>query len=683
MDDGSNRSGNKLSQQTRKHVERPIATHQTSFATHFHSAKRSAKAETTTSRSRQETLVSSINENLSEIEGGGGGNPTVPVSQKFRKLFEVDLMGAATSLLKLLCAVDTFPPGLYGGPALREAVRRYEKLWLPMIAEYEKKKITMRNRIQVEAEQRQALSDVKWLWEGIQIPGDDSWQFRAKQKYGPLVPPLDIAWVWYLHRLDPVAYHDCCQNYFGQTIDAGRGAAEDGGSVIAALAFDSGHHRSSALTRVIWGALYLREPFYPPVDRQRQITEINGDLLDLDATEGKDMDGTKRNSLVQRLASHKEKADFMTALEFDFESAAETQRRFFEQIMSRWKMYSSKVWLVEAVKRYHNWLQVQADLLESDPARAGQLVAPMDIALMWHAHMACNWAYEKECRTVLELDGLIPHDPVTSDARDSSNISQRVQITKDVWSQIAANDNTVGSLTRKGAPMAFAPTRHTICEVLCHSEARKEIWGQSERAGFEKMYQNWWVEGEYTASRCSCSSFWLRVVFLLLWFIAGILISYYTETCETTVTNNDEVVECTDYSAYILWPALVLGIICFRPFFTTCCLNLWGYKRFQAAMGGWDLPHSSTHPFWDFPSKWKLPFWIAPHREHYGEDPSRLRWWCPHVTCVLVLVVVFFVAFFVPPVSDALIGAAREVVDFVIYCANQLASKLSGVFESL
>eukprot|EP00638_Chattonella_subsalsa_P012894 CAMPEP_0117780866 /NCGR_PEP_ID=MMETSP0948-20121206/2492_1 /TAXON_ID=44440 /ORGANISM="Chattonella subsalsa, Strain CCMP2191" /LENGTH=376 /DNA_ID=CAMNT_0005608761 /DNA_START=16 /DNA_END=1146 /DNA_ORIENTATION=+ len=266
----------------------------------------------------------------------------------------------------------------------------------------------MRNRIQVEAEQRQALSDVKWLWEGIQIPGDDSWQFRAKQKYGPLVPPLDIAWVWYLHRLDPVAYHDCCQNYFGQTIDAGRGAAEDGGSVIAALAFDSGHHRSSALTRVIWGALYLREPFYPPVDRQRQITEINGDLLD--ATEGKDMDGTKRNSLVQRLASHKEKADFMTALEFDFESAAETQRRFFEQIMSRWKMYSSKVWLVEAVKRYHNWLQVQADLLESDPARAGQLVAPMDIALMWHAHMACNWAYEKECRTVLELDGLIPHD---------------------------------------------------------------------------------------------------------------------------------------------------------------------------------------------------------------------------------------------------------------------------------
>jgi hypothetical protein len=68
------------------------------------------------------------------------------------------------------------PPlgGLCQGDVLKESLRRYEKLWLPLVA------------------QQQAVAG-------------------GPQGYSHLVPPLDIALLWHLHRLQPEVYAADCR----------------------------------------------------------------------------------------------------------------------------------------------------------------------------------------------------------------------------------------------------------------------------------------------------------------------------------------------------------------------------------------------------------------------------------------------------------------------------------------
>ena len=71
---------------------------------------------------------------------------------------------------------------LYLSPAmLSVAVFRYEELWLPMLA-------------------------------------------TQKNDENGLVPPVDVAWVWHLHRLNPLGYAAFCLERFGTVVDPGASA---------------------------------------------------------------------------------------------------------------------------------------------------------------------------------------------------------------------------------------------------------------------------------------------------------------------------------------------------------------------------------------------------------------------------------------------------------------------------
>lgn len=59
--------------------------------------------------------------------------------------------------------------GLYGGAALEAAIQRYWRLWMPLLAEH------------------QACP-------------------RRRAQAGLLRPPLDVAWAWFAHRLNPTQY---------------------------------------------------------------------------------------------------------------------------------------------------------------------------------------------------------------------------------------------------------------------------------------------------------------------------------------------------------------------------------------------------------------------------------------------------------------------------------------------
>ncbi|XP_078364164.1 uncharacterized protein LOC144648506 [Oculina patagonica] len=85
------------------------------------------------------------------------------------------LVQAASNVLDFLEVVDEFP-GLYAGPILRNAIRRYEVFWLPLAAK----------------------------------------QGRESRL---LAAPLDIAWVWHVHMLAPDSYEQDCLNIVSQVID--------------------------------------------------------------------------------------------------------------------------------------------------------------------------------------------------------------------------------------------------------------------------------------------------------------------------------------------------------------------------------------------------------------------------------------------------------------------------------
>ena len=88
--------------------------------------------------------------------------------------FGIDLIQAAKNELAFLEEVAKYP-NLRAGPLLREAIRRYEQLWLPLAARH--------------------------------------------STHSQMAAPLDIAWVWHVHMLAPYHYEKDCANVVSKIVD--------------------------------------------------------------------------------------------------------------------------------------------------------------------------------------------------------------------------------------------------------------------------------------------------------------------------------------------------------------------------------------------------------------------------------------------------------------------------------
>lgn len=95
--------------------------------------------------------------------------------------FGIDLVEAAIAQRQFLRIVDD-NPSLYAGPHVRNAIRRYELFWLPLLAQ---------NATRIK----------KWF-----IPLN-------------IAAPLDIAWVWHVHMLSPVSYQRDCNEIVATLVD--------------------------------------------------------------------------------------------------------------------------------------------------------------------------------------------------------------------------------------------------------------------------------------------------------------------------------------------------------------------------------------------------------------------------------------------------------------------------------
>ena len=118
-----------------------------------------------------------------------------------------NLLQNAQNLLSFLEVVDQYP-GLCRGPLLKNAVRRYEQLWLPLAAAH------------------MTLST-------------------------PLAAPFDIAWVWHTHVLATSYYVKDCTRFFDKVVDH---------KVRIASGVDCSDEAHTK-TKELWQVLYPEEPF--------------------------------------------------------------------------------------------------------------------------------------------------------------------------------------------------------------------------------------------------------------------------------------------------------------------------------------------------------------------------------------------------------------------------------------
>lgn len=126
----------------------------------------------------------------------------------------INLIDAARKQLAFLREVD-IRPFLYQGSLVRNAIRRYEECWLPLISRYKGK---------------------DWV---------------------PLAPPLDVHWIWHVHILAPYYYQKDCQRLLNCVPDH---------------KLLSEAQRLTAMERAksIWEATYKNEPFEISLDKMMQ-----------------------------------------------------------------------------------------------------------------------------------------------------------------------------------------------------------------------------------------------------------------------------------------------------------------------------------------------------------------------------------------------------------------------------
>lgn len=123
------------------------------------------------------------------------------ISRK-RIRIDVDLLDAALAHRQFLKVVDEHPC-LYAGPHVQNAIRRYELLWLPLVA------------------QTSAVD---------------------------LAAPIDIAWVWHVHMLSPLSYERDCNEIVSSLVDH---------KILMGQQREKGFEKA----RNLWTKMYPNEPF--------------------------------------------------------------------------------------------------------------------------------------------------------------------------------------------------------------------------------------------------------------------------------------------------------------------------------------------------------------------------------------------------------------------------------------
>ena len=197
----------------------------------------------------------------------------------------------------------------------------------------------------------------------------------------PLVPPLDVAWMWHAHKLNPLAYAADCEARFGALLDVPEGAS--------AFAFCT-LEKEDAASRALWEKSFPGVPFHLDASAPGAGLEL------LPAS------STFSSSIVE---------------------CASRQKDFLWQVSS--PLYAHPAFLADGLRRYTQLLQLMA-------LHPGSFITPCyDQDLMWHAHLGYPGAYARD--TTAAIGCVAVHDDTVNDRSEGSKLSLGVQETAALW----------------------------------------------------------------------------------------------------------------------------------------------------------------------------------------------------------------------------------------------------------
>ncbi|KAG0620699.1 hypothetical protein M758_4G236500 [Ceratodon purpureus] len=271
-----------------------------------------------------------------------------------------NLVTAAKQELSFLARVNQDPGLTHAGPALDCAVRRYEVCWLPLLASQEKGATA-------------------------------------------LVPPLDCAWVWHCHRLNPVRYAHDCKAVFGKILGAPVPQAR---SMVAA----------TETTIQLWKKRYSTMPY-----QHHGVTTASFGKVGIAASRRR--------------------------VSYNLVDAVLRQSSFYYQVSQL--HVRQEAFLHAAEMRYKGFLHLAAK-------SKGKLflVPTYDIDLMWHAHQLDPIAYRID--TLQILGKVLDHDDTGTERHEGSKLSNCFLETKQLWEETYSLPfEKAGAMWRGEAPTSL------------------------------------------------------------------------------------------------------------------------------------------------------------------------------------------------------------------------------------
>ena len=278
----------------------------------------------------------------------------------FHNLYEQLTQGALAEL-EFLQLVDQYPSLHTAGPILDNAIRRYEHFWLPLVARY---------------------------------TGDD--KERGKDTHFSLrAAPLDVAWVWHVHMLSPVAYQRHCMSLFKKILNH--------------------DYRSRDLNkgRQLWQDSDYAEPF--------------------------DVD------LVTPPFSVPE---YNSQISYDLRSAAFRQSKFYYNVSL--PHYKDPIFLEAAYERYKHHLHLKKTIphLFAVPC--------YDFDLIWHAHQLYPLTYFSDMKALLGF--VLDHDDTETGRVPGSKLYESEMLTRKAWANSGMPFAKRGAMYR-GEPLPRIPPK--------------------------------------------------------------------------------------------------------------------------------------------------------------------------------------------------------------------------------
>lgn len=416
---------------------------------------------------------------------------------------QADYITAARRLMYMVKAVDLTLESLYTGPALERAVWRYEALWYPLLAAV----------AQHPSKQRPELN---WVHHAFATKVDE---IRSKNfsrgglwlSTEDLVPPLDIAWVWYVHRINPTAYAADLAQYardaHAPTVAFMRDAAAT--TLDTAFKFSNGEDAQSKPTRRLWDIVYPFESFMPKYLLSHSYEQ---ELL------------TKRQHITS-YTNEINRAAFRSVLNYDLVRAARLQKAFVYQIVDEHQPENSEIFETTPYldRAYHRYLQF---LLLHDRAPGKFLVPMNDINIMWHMHLAATREYAHDTHVL--IGRALEHDSIAVEGMRKKSVDEmeaKIAATADGPTELSEmeDEERADLLEKRRRGVAVRETK-VLWEDLYGTKPRYDLpdtcyRGEppGERGGFYEMFEK--VNG--TTKDISWHETLLRMLLAMKVFAAG------------------------------------------------------------------------------------------------------------------------------------------------------------------